>query len=585
MSWMAAEHNLYAYAALRDFAALSRDDRYLRPAAEIRRWLLCEPYAPWYPHPLNGRQYPTCSTGLSSRGVLALGTELSPTLAVAESVSLCTQCCRGSIAVTGSDFGGSCAGTTLPDKDAVCCEGTAQMACAYERTGNREQAARFLAELGKALIPSPKHPNTKHPNTKGLPCASNPGTPPRAGRVMPCENICVSASAWYLFAKYHVNPFSPFESTEKHDRMLAVLAAQLPPVITPPVLEDFRDLTSLTLGASYRAAVSPGVRERICIEKVKGENYARFDFLPKGKTGMDGAPRVCYRRTFPGAWADLSRSRAIEVTLHVDGSDNAWGLTLLTDSGELELGRWSLERPGLWRVRAALPPGAKTCGGFGIFIEGIDLAGSTLMLKEIRLLPHADSLTPSSAAFPGHGWEQLTGFESTKVRGDGSVSVCGAAETGWEAPGIKSGFVSPVDTEGYASPWFHDGMQSFRILWRPEPDKPSASFALNLGPFESGSARPQPADLSGFERIVFWMRGERGGEVVKVGLRTSTARDLHPNVPGPEFTLDPFWTRYEVDLKSLLAGTNSQVEAVALDIPVKRQPQGVIYTDDWWMVK
>jgi hypothetical protein len=77
-------------------------------------------------------------------------------------------------------------------------EGTAQMALAYRLAGNPDKAERYLAELRRAILPSPRFADAA-----GLPAATS--RPPWEGA---CEDIYTPAQAWFLLAVWGVNPLA-----------------------------------------------------------------------------------------------------------------------------------------------------------------------------------------------------------------------------------------------------------------------------------------------------------------------------------------------------------------------------------------
>ncbi len=176
----------------------------------------------------------------------------------------------------------------------------------------------------------------------------------------------------------------------------------------------------------------------------------------------------------------------------------------------------------------------------------------------------------------------VSDFESMEIAFGGSLGVYGGAEPNWDDPGPKSWFVMPGEP-GYGTEWVHTGRQSFRIKWKPDVVD-WASFAILLGPFFEGQARPKPADLSAFRTLTFWARGEKGGEEFQFVARSASAADLQPDLKGRTYRANPEWTRYEIDLQELF-GENRRIEMVGLRpgrLPLDR---GTIYTDDWSLTR
>jgi hypothetical protein len=88
-------------------------------------------------------------------------------------------------------------------------------------------------------------------------------------------------------------------------------------------------------------------------------------------------------------------------------------------------------------------------------------------------------------------------------------------------------------------------------------------------------------DLTGYKKLEFWAKGDKGGEVIsefKMGGITGTYPDSDSTSIGP-ITLTPEWKKYEIDLKGLdLSYISGGLE---LSASSKDNPQGfVIYLDD-----
>jgi hypothetical protein len=85
------------------------------------------------------------------------------------------------------------------DRKRVWFEGTGQMVVALQVAGRSEEAAHYLAELEKALLPS-----DRFPGTFGLPCSSS--DPAWTGA---STRIFVPSQCWYLFGRWGFNPMAP----------------------------------------------------------------------------------------------------------------------------------------------------------------------------------------------------------------------------------------------------------------------------------------------------------------------------------------------------------------------------------------
>jgi len=202
--WMSTEHNLDAYAAFEVLYKITGEEKYHTAASKIKEWLTKEMWNPWTKRFYNGLNDPNYATDVSSWAVLSL---LEPKyfgcLDFAIKYSENEQFYEpNKVKVKGFDFGSTYAESPYPDKDAVWFEGTGQMVLAFYLASRTNEAKFYLNELKKAVVKS-----EKHNDSAGLPYASNPGSPPYGGWVMPDKPICASSTAWFLFALKKFNPF------------------------------------------------------------------------------------------------------------------------------------------------------------------------------------------------------------------------------------------------------------------------------------------------------------------------------------------------------------------------------------------
>lgn len=104
--------------------------------------------------------------------------------------------------VNGTEISGYCFDE---DKDVVWLEGTAQMALAYKMASDENKADAIISELEKSFVNSSFF-TTSH----GIPYASNHGTNYGQETLWDHADLtpALSATAWYIFAKYGFNPLS-----------------------------------------------------------------------------------------------------------------------------------------------------------------------------------------------------------------------------------------------------------------------------------------------------------------------------------------------------------------------------------------
>lgn len=204
LRWAATEHNLNCYSGLKRLYALTKKNSYRKASDRIREFIIKELWNTYERRFYNGYKDYNFATDVASWGVLSLGNEYADVLEVAMNRSRCTHLYKEmKVKVDGFDFGGPYKDSHYPDLDSVWFEGTGQMVVAFQQAGREKDAAYFLRQLEKCLTPS-----QKYAGAKGLPYASNPGTPAYGGWTMFSDKLCVSSSAWYLFAKDRFNPYT-----------------------------------------------------------------------------------------------------------------------------------------------------------------------------------------------------------------------------------------------------------------------------------------------------------------------------------------------------------------------------------------
>jgi len=279
MVWISSEHNFDCYVALRDLGIILQDEKYLKVAKEIKKWLDNDAWDEDAKRFFLGKRNPNFATDLSSWAVLSLGKEYAPSLDFAVEKSLNTQVYKiKNVKVEGFDFGSTYKASPFPDKDAVWFEGTAHMVLAFENVGREKEKLYFMNELDKCLTDSPVFPYTK-----GLPYASNEGTPVYDSWLMQDKPLCVSSTAWYFFAKNSFNPFSSIGDTEALNAIIECLDYDIDYQFVP-IVDDFED-TDIKFHTAYpedlillkKAKVSLSRTDELALD---GKYSMAIEFIP-----------------------------------------------------------------------------------------------------------------------------------------------------------------------------------------------------------------------------------------------------------------------------------------------------------------
>jgi len=123
-------------------------------------------------------------------------------------------------------------------------------------------------------------------------------------------------------------------------------------------------------------------------------------------------------------------------------------------------------------------------------------------------------------------------FESYPNNLGGNVGVFGAAEPDWDNRDVPHGWYYSKQVPGFSKKNVHGGEQSFlcvngyareRVRW--------STFSLDLGKLVDAEVIPvkiKSLDVSKYKSLVFWVKGDRGGEKFRVFFRDAHAQDYFP---------------------------------------------------------
>lgn len=133
----------------------------------------------------------------------------------------------------------------------------------------------------------------------------------------------------------------------------------------------------------------------------------------------------------------------------------------------------------------------------------------------------------------------------------------------------------------------HGGKTCMKITYSAKGSQGAGWMGIYwLNPANNWGSQMGGFDLTGYKKLEFWAKGEKGGEVIsefKVGGITGTYPDSDSTSIGP-ITLTKDWVKYEIDLKGLdLSYISGGFEVSA---SLKDNPEGfVIYLDDMKFVE
>lgn len=315
MVWISSEHNFDCYAAFRDLGIITNDEKYLRVAKEIKKWLNDDAWDREAKRFFMGRRNPNFATDLSSWAVLSLGKEYTVSLDFAIEKSLNTQTYKvKDVKVEGFDFGATYKTSPFPDKDAVWFEGTAHMVLALKKAGRESDSLHFMNELDKCLTASPALPHTK-----GLPYASNEGTPVYDSWLMQDKPLCISSTTWYFFARNNFNPFSAFENLEESNGIIENLKYNINYQFTP-IVDNF-EYSDIKFRTAYpedlmllkKAKISINLADELAVD---GKHSMSVEFIPE-ENAKNATATICRAFLYPQDWSAYD---AVNIWVHSNGT-------------------------------------------------------------------------------------------------------------------------------------------------------------------------------------------------------------------------------------------------------------------------
>ncbi len=334
MTWISTEHNFDCYAAFRDLGILTGDEKYLKLAKEVKKWLDDDVWDKKAKRFLLGSRNTNFATDLSGWALLSMGKSYASCMAFAVEKSLNTQLYKiKNIKVTGFDFGSTYKTSPFPDKDAVWFEGTAHMILAFGVAGMEKERDFFMSELDKCLTDSPVFKYTA-----GLPYASNEGTPVYDSWLMQDKPLCVSSTAWYYFAKNRFNPFSAFADLAASNKKVDTLDYK--PVYQPvPLIDDF-EYSDIKFHTAYPNDFVQVNKAEASLERTEelaydGIHSMKIIFTPdkKAKTASATVRRLFL---YPQNWSGYEK---ISIEVYSNGtsgrSNNVACLSIKDGEGEI----------------------------------------------------------------------------------------------------------------------------------------------------------------------------------------------------------------------------------------------------------
>lgn len=177
---------------------------------------------------------------------------------------------------------------------------------------------------------------------------------------------------------------------------------------------------------------------------------------------------------------------------------------------------------------------------------------------------------------------------------NGEVGVYGDGEPDWSKPDDPHSWYLEPHLKDYKKSNVHSGAQCFRLVnGQKGVSKRWASFGVDLGPDVDISMIPKKVkslDISKFKYLVFWVKGEKGGEKFKV-----LFRDSHAPSYMPQAKINPFpkgcstkWQQVVILLSEIKNSVDlKSMDHVGLEFGsnVGNPKLAIFYVDDFAFVK
>jgi hypothetical protein len=161
----------------------------------------------------------------------------------------------------------------------------------------------------------------------------------------------------------------------------------------------------------------------------------------------------------------------------------------------------------------------------------------------------------------------IADFEGWPNNLGGEMGVYGSLEPDWdEMQTSPYSWVYEIITPGYNPEHIYDGRQSFRLVnaLGMKPDEAWGSFAMDLGPTTDLTVTPKRVesfDASAYKYLIFWLKGEKGGEKLSFLMRDAHALGYMPQVKHSLADATTEWQKIVIPLDQF----KSKVDIGALD--------------------
>ena len=150
----------------------------------------------------------------------------------------------------------------------------------------------------------------------------------------------------------------------------------------------------------------------------------------------------------------------------------------------------------------------------------------------------------------------IADFEGHPNNLGGEVGVYGSLEPNWDEKTVPYSWYYTKEVPGYDAKNVHSGAQSFRLVngLGSKKSETWGSFSMNLGKITDAVPVPQKVqskDVSAYKHLVFWVKGEKGGEMMQVLFRDSHAQNYMPQAKYKVQDATTEWVKISVPLEDI----------------------------------
>ncbi len=215
--------------------------------------------------------------------------------------------------------------------------------------------------------------------------------------------------------------------------------------------------------------------------------------------------------------------------------------------------------------------------------EKMDAGGPVVMAQKKMIEPEVRTMLEEGEIL-------VSDFEDWPNNLGGEMGVYGALEPNWDdIITVPYSWVYEPIALGYDIANVHTGNQSFRLVnaLGLKPELAWGSFAMDLGPTIDLTVVPKKVeslDVSGYKYLVFWVKGEKGGEKMELLIRDAHALNYMPQVKYnlPDATTE--WHKVVIPLDELAGRVDlSQLDniGIAFGKDIGNMKGEIVYIDDF----